>query len=91
MRAFVLEVSFIRSMQFDVGSILQRVKDHQEQHRKVALEALRTRMAKENSKVAVFIKDAYKKVSNSFMIDINEKYISERVKGKWSRVCEYYN
>jgi len=30
MRAFVLEVSFIRSMQFDVGTILQKVKDKQE-------------------------------------------------------------
>jgi hypothetical protein len=29
MRAFVLEVSFIRSMQFDVSTILQKVKDHQ--------------------------------------------------------------
>ena len=37
MRAFVLEVSFIRSMQFDVGTILQRVKDRQEEHRQVAL------------------------------------------------------
>jgi hypothetical protein len=37
MRAFVLEVSFIRSMQFDVGNILQKIKDKQEEHRKVAL------------------------------------------------------
>ncbi len=29
MRVFVLEVSFIRSMQFDVGNILQKVKDKQ--------------------------------------------------------------
>ncbi len=29
MRAFVLEVSFIRSMQFDVGTVLQRVKERQ--------------------------------------------------------------
>lgn len=29
MRAFVLEVSYIRSMQFDVGTILQKVKDRQ--------------------------------------------------------------
>lgn len=29
MRAFVLEVSFIRSMQFDVGNILQKVKERQ--------------------------------------------------------------
>jgi len=46
MRAFVIEVSFIRSMQFDVGTILQRVKERQEEHRKVALDALRTRMGK---------------------------------------------
>lgn len=46
MRAFVLEVSFIRSMQFDVGTVLQRVKERQEEHRKVALDALRTRMHK---------------------------------------------
>lgn len=91
MRAFVLEVSFIRSMQFDVGGILQRVKEHQEEHRKVALDALRTRMRKENSQVATFLRDAYKKVSSSFLLDINEKYINERIRGKWSRVCQYYN
>jgi fumarylacetoacetate (FAA) hydrolase family protein len=91
MRAFVLEVSFIRSMQFDVGGILQRVKEQQEEHRKVALDALRSRMKKENSQVAAFLKDAYKKVSTSFLLDISEKYINERVRGKWSRVCQYYN
>lgn len=46
MRAFVLEVSFIRSMQFDVGTILQKVKDKQEEHKKVALESLKQRMHK---------------------------------------------
>ncbi len=46
MRAFVLEVSFIRSMQFDVGNILQKVKQHQQEHKKVALDALRARMKK---------------------------------------------
>lgn len=30
MRAFVLEVSYIRSMQFDVGTILLRVKENQD-------------------------------------------------------------
>lgn len=43
------------------------------------------------TKMTAFLRDAYKKVSGSFLIDINEKYISERVRGKWSRVCEYYN
>jgi hypothetical protein len=37
MRAFVLEVSFIRSLQFDVGTILQKVKDRQEEQRKVVI------------------------------------------------------
>lgn len=57
----------------------------------MALDALRARMSKENFYVATFIRDAYKKVANSFMLDISEKYINERIKGKWSRVCEYYN
>jgi sulfur relay (sulfurtransferase) DsrC/TusE family protein len=91
MRTFVLEVSFIRSMQFDVGGILQRVKEHQEEHRKVALDALRARMRKENSKVASFLRDTYKKVANSYLLDIDEKYVSERIRSKWSRVCQYYN
>lgn len=42
----MLEVSFIRSMQFDVGNILQKVKDRQEEHKKVALESLKERMHK---------------------------------------------
>ena len=29
MRAFVLEVSFIRSLQFDMGTILTKVKEKQ--------------------------------------------------------------
>lgn len=29
MRTFVLEVSFIRSMQFDVSTILQKINDNQ--------------------------------------------------------------
>ena len=74
MRAFVLEVSFIRSMQFDVGTILQRVKDHQEEHRQVALEALKKRMNKEAS-MKTFIKDVYKKLTDNFLLQINESYI----------------
>ena len=91
MRAFVLEVSFIRSMQFDVGNILQRIKDKQEQHKKVALEALKLRMRKEGSSVKTFIKDAYKKITNSYLLDIPEPYINQRIKDKWKRICEYYN
>ena len=90
MRAFVLEVSFIRSMQFDVGTILQRVKDHQEEHRQVALEALKKRMNKEAS-MKTFIKDAYKKLTDNFLLQINESYISERIRSKWANVCDYYN
>ncbi len=37
------------------------------------------------------MREAYKKVSNSFMLEIKEQYINERVKNKWSRICEYYN
>ena len=90
MRAFVLEVSFIRSMQFDVGTILQRVKDKQEEHKQVALEALKKRMAKEAS-VGTFLKDAYKKLTDNFFLQINEGYISERIRNKWLNVCDYYN
>ena len=68
MRAFVLEVSYIRSMQFDVGTILQKVKDKQEEHKKVALEALKVRMMKETSSVTTFIRDAYKKLTNNFLL-----------------------
>jgi hypothetical protein len=37
----------------------------------VALDALRIRMQKENFYVATFIRDAYKKVANSFLLDIS--------------------
>ncbi len=57
-------------MQFDVGNILQRIKDKQEEHKKVALEALKLRMRKEGSSVKAFIKDAYKKLTNSYLLDI---------------------
>lgn len=48
-------------------------------------------MKKENSKVASFLRETYKKVANSYLIDIDEKYVSERIRGKWTRVCQYYN
>lgn len=57
----------------------------------MALDALRAKMGSLTTKMTAFLRDAYQKVSGSFLIDINEKYISERVRGKWSRVCEYYN
>jgi hypothetical protein len=91
MRAFVLEVSFIRSMQFDVGTILQKVKDKQEEHKKVALEALKIRMRKETSSVTAFLKDTYKKLTNNFILEINEPYINQRIKNKWGTICDYYN
>lgn len=37
MRAFVLEVSYIRSLQFDMGTILQKVKERQEEQRKIGI------------------------------------------------------
>ena len=91
MRAFVLEVSFIRSMQFDVGTILQKVNDRQEEHKKVALQALKVRMMKETSSVTAFIRDAYKKLTNNFLLEINEPYINQKIKSKWSNICDYYN
>jgi hypothetical protein len=57
-------------MQFDVGTILQKVKDRQEEHRKVALQALKKRMASESS-MGSFIKETYKKLTDSFLLQIN--------------------
>lgn len=61
MRAFVLEVSFIRSLQFDMGTILTKVKEKQEDQRKLVIEELRNSMKRENSKIGNFIWSAYKK------------------------------
>jgi hypothetical protein len=45
MRTFVLEVSFIRSMQFDITSILQKVNDKKvEENKQVEFENLRRKM-----------------------------------------------
>jgi len=41
--------------------------------------------------VTTFVRDAYKKITNSFMLDISERYINERIRNKWGRICEYYN
>jgi len=62
-------------MQFDVGTILMRVKDNQEQHRRVALDALRTRMSKERS-VGSYLKEAYRKVTSGVVLSITEPYIN---------------
>ena len=47
MRTFVLEVSFIRSMQFDVTAILQKVNDNKDENKRVSIDALRKRMDKD--------------------------------------------
>lgn len=91
MRAFVLEVSFIRSLQYDVGTILTKVKEKQEEQRKVVLEELRNSMKREGSKIGSFIWSTYKKWIDNSDFDIKEHYISPRVREKWQRVCEYYN
>ena len=47
MRAFVLEVSFIRNMQFDVTAILQKVNDSKDENKKLSIDSLRKRMEKD--------------------------------------------
>lgn len=46
MRTFVLEVAFIRSMQFDVTGILQKVEERRDEGKRVEIEGLRKRMKK---------------------------------------------
>lgn len=60
-RAFVLEVSYIRSLQFDMGTILTKVKEGQEEQRKVVIEELRNSMKRDNSTIGSFIWSTYKK------------------------------
>ena len=48
-------------------------------------------MMKETSRVATFIRDAYKKVTNNFILEINEPYINQKIKNKWVNICDYYN
>lgn len=87
MRAFVLEVSFIRSMQFDVTTILQKVNDNKEYNRKISFDALRVRMEKEKGLKDSFW-DTYKKwTTPEHGVDICENYISGRIRDKWARVC----
>lgn len=91
MRAFVLEVSYIRSLQFDMGTILSKVKERQQQQRNLVIEELRNSMKRENSTFGKFIWSAYKKWIDNSQFDIKEHYISPRVREKWERVCQYYN
>ena len=37
MRTFVLEVSFIRSMQFDVTTILQKLNDNKDENKRISI------------------------------------------------------
>jgi len=48
-------------------------------------------MRKESSSVTAFLKDTYKKLTNNFILEINEPYIHPRIKNKWNTICEYYN
>ena len=87
MRAFVLEVSFIRSMQFDVGNILSRVNDGRDEKKRLSMESLRKRIEKEKG-VKQSLWDTYKKwTMPETDVDINEGYVSPKVRDKWRRVC----
>lgn len=91
MRAFVLEVSFIRNMQFDVTTILQKVNDKKEEYKKISIIALNKQMEKEKGIKQSFW-DTYKKWTQTENgVDIKEPYITNRLRDKWKRVCEYYN
>ena len=41
--------------------------------------------------MGTYLKDAYKKLTDNFLLQINEPYISERIRSKWTNVCDYYN
>lgn len=91
MRAFVLEVSFMRNIQFDMTNILQRINDKKEENKRIAFDNLRKKMNEQRG-----IKDslwgAYKKWTTSEVgVDINELFIAPKIRDKWKRVCEYYN
>ena len=43
----MLEVSFIRNMQFDVTAILQKVNDSKDENKRLSIDALRKRMEKD--------------------------------------------
>lgn len=91
MRTFVLEVSFIRSMQFDVTAILQKVNDNKDENKRVSIDALRKRMDKDKG-IKESIWESYKKwTTPEHDVDISETYVNSRIRDKWKRVCEYYN
>lgn len=89
MRAFVLEVSSMKNIQHDMISILQRVNDKRQENKKVAFDNLHFKMEKGLKDSLI---GAYKKWSNQDIgVDINEVYISPKIREKWRSVCEYYN
>jgi hypothetical protein len=91
MRAFVLEVSFIRSMQFDITSILQKVNDRKEENKRIEFDNLRKRMDQEKGIKESFWGTLQKWAGADVDVDLKDNYISPRIREKWARVCEYYN
>lgn len=94
MHTFFLEASHVRSIQFDVTSILQRIYDKKDEHKRISLDNLRRRRNQErgiinNSGTKDSFWGSYKKWTSSEGggVDINENCINPRIRDKWRRVC----
>ena len=71
MRAFVLEVSFIRSMQFDVTEILQKLDENKNENKRISFDALKKRMEKEKGLKDSFWASYKKWTTPQYDIDIS--------------------
>jgi hypothetical protein len=86
MRAFVLEVSFMRNIQFDITKILQNVNEVKEQNKEMMYENLKEKMKEKGGKSSLW--GTYKRwIAGEPDIDITDHFIQQRIKDKWKRVC----
>lgn len=89
MRVFILELSFMKSTEFDVNNILKKIKDEQQNNRKVALEEFKATTKSQKFYLTKYIWDKYKEFSK-FNFSITDSIIPSDMQHKWNEAMNIF-
>lgn len=90
MRVFILELSFMKSTEFDVNNILKKIKDEQEKNRKIALEEFKgTTVNSEQFYLTKYFWSKYKEFTK-FNYSAFETQLTEEMQHKWSEALSIF-
>ena len=90
MRVFILELSFMKSTEFDVNNILKKIKDEQETNRKIALEEFKSSTTQsEQFYLTKYFWNKYKEFTK-FNHSALETHMTPEMQHKWSEALSVF-